>query len=117
YLLRREDGSISPHSSGTFVSADGTVQSIDSQDWQLQVLDTWKSATSKAEYPCQWQLSIPKLDLTLTGKPLINNQELNLSTIYWEGAVDFQGYQAQIPVKAKGYVEMTGYAQRLDQVL
>ncbi|NEQ71375.1 MAG: hypothetical protein F6K21_39035 [Symploca sp. SIO2D2] len=117
YLLRREDGSISPNSSGTFVSADGTVQSIDNQDWKLQVLDTWKSSTSKAEYPCQWQLSIPKLDLTLTGKPLINNQELNLSTIYWEGAVDFQGYQAQIPVKAKGYVEMTGYAQRLDQVL
>ncbi|NEP11488.1 MAG: hypothetical protein F6K14_15005 [Symploca sp. SIO2C1] len=117
YLLRREDGSIAPDSSGTFISADGTVQPLDSQDWQLQVLDTWKSPTSQAEYPCQWHLSIPKLGLTLTGKPLMANQELNLSTVYWEGAVNFQGYQAQTPVQAKGYVEMTGYAQRLDQVL
>ncbi|NET62544.1 MAG: hypothetical protein F6K47_42545 [Symploca sp. SIO2E6] len=117
YLLRREDGSISPNSSATFISVDGMVQPLNSQDWQLQVLDTWKSTTSQGEYPCQWQLSIPKLGLTLTGRPLIANQELNLSTVYWEGAVEFQGYQAQTPVQAKGYVEMTGYAQRLDQVL
>ena len=117
YLLRREDGTIAPNSSGTFISADGTVQHLNYQDWQLQVLDTWKSPTSQGEYPSQWQLSIPQLDLTLQGKPLIANQELNLSTVYWEGAVEFQGHQAQTPVTAKGYVEMTGYAQRLDRVL
>ncbi len=117
YLLRQEDGTINPASGGTFISADGTVQQLNHQDWQLQVLDTWKSPTSQGEYPAQWQLEIPQLDLTLKGKPLMANQELNLSTVYWEGAVEFQGHQAENPVTAKGYVEMTGYAQHLDQVL
>jgi len=45
------------------------------------------------------------------------NQELNLSTTYWEGAVEFQGEQQEQSVKAKGYVEMTGYTQGLDTVL
>ena len=80
-------------------------------------MDTWKSPTSKAEYPSKWQLSIPQLDLTLTGKSLMANQELNLSTTYWEGAVEFQGQQREQPVLAKGYVEMTGYTEGLDTVL
>lgn len=117
FVLRREDGSIEPSSGGTFVSADGAVQPLNYQDWQLQVLDTWKSPTSQGEYPSKWQLSIPKLDLALTGKPLMANQELNLSTTYWEGAVEFQGEQQEQSVKAKGYVEMTGYTQGLDTVL
>ncbi|MDJ0897630.1 MAG: lipocalin-like domain-containing protein [Xenococcus sp. MO_188.B8] len=117
YVLRKEDGTIAPSSGGTFISADGSVQPLKSQDWQLQVLDTWKSPTSKGEYPSKWQLSIPQLDLTLTGKSLMANQELNLSTTYWEGAVEFQGQQQEKPVQAKGYVEMTGYTQGLDTVL
>jgi predicted secreted hydrolase len=38
------------------------------------------------------------------------DQELNLSTIYWEGASEFSGTLAGEPVTARGYVEMTGYA-------
>jgi len=38
------------------------------------------------------------------------NQELNLSTVYWEGAVAFEGDRAGQPVEAIGYIEMTGYA-------
>ena len=117
YVLRKEDGTVASSSAGTFISADGKVQTLNSEDWQLKVLDTWKSPASKGEYPSKWQLSIPKLDLTLTGKPLMANQELNLSTTYWEGAVEFQGEQQEQSVKAKGYVEMTGYTQGLDTVL
>ena len=117
YVLRKEDGTISPTSSGTFISEDGTVKTLKSDDWQLEVLDTWKSPTSKGEYPSKWQLSIPKLDLTLTGKPMMANQELNLSTTYWEGAVEFDGQQQDKSVRAKGYVEMTGYTKGLDTVL
>ena len=117
YVLRKEDGTISPTSAGTFISEDGTVKTLKSDDWQLEVLDTWKSPTSKGEYPSKWQLSIPKLDLTLTGKPMMANQELNLSTTYWEGAVEFDGQQQDKSVRAKGYVEMTGYTKGLDTVL
>jgi predicted secreted hydrolase len=90
YLLRRKDGTIESVSSGSFITADGTVQPLNNTDWQLEVLDTWKSPTSKAEYPAKWRLAIPKLALNLEGQPLMPNQELNLSTTYWEGAVNFK---------------------------
>ncbi len=117
YLLRRKDGTIESVSSGSFITADGTVQPLNNTDWQLEVLDTWKSPTSKAEYPAKWRLAIPKLALNLEGQPLMPNQELNLSTTYWEGAVNFKGMQAGKPVQARGYVEMTGYTNTLADVL
>ena len=117
YLLRRKDGTIESVSSGSFITVDGTVQPLHNTDWQLEVLDTWKSPTSKAEYPAKWRLAIPKLALNLEGQPLMPNQELNLSTTYWEGAVNFKGMQAGKPVQARGYVEMTGYTSTLADVL
>lgn len=117
YGLRQENGDIAAVSSGSYVSADGTIQPIDHTDWQIDVLDTWRSPTSKAVYPSRWHIAIPKLELVLEGKSLMANQELNFSTTYWEGAVGFAGTVADQPVRAKGYVEMTGYAERLDVVL
>lgn len=117
YGLRKESGNIADVSSGTYVSPSGETQSIDHTDWQLDVLETWRSPTSKAVYPARWHIEIPKLSLVLDGKSLVANQELNLSTTYWEGAVGFEGTIANQPITAKGYVEMTGYADRLDAVL
>ena len=118
YLLRHADGSLEPTSAGTFISADGAVTPLSWQDWRIQVLDTWKSTKSGATYPAQWQLSIPKLDLTLRGKSLISNQELSTATTtYWEGAVAFHGKLQRNNVEGKGYIELTGYADRLDSLL
>jgi predicted secreted hydrolase len=108
--IRREDGSIEPASKGSIIKGDGTVQVLNHEDWQLEVLDTWTSPTSGAEYPARWRLRILILDLELEGRPLMANQELNVSTIYWEGASEFSGTLAGDPVTARGYVEMTGYA-------
>lgn len=110
FQIRREDGSIEPYSSGSFIFSDGTVQSFDHEAWQLEVLDTWESPTSGAEYPAHWRLRIPAIDLELEGRPLMADQELNVSTIYWEGASEFSGTLAGEPITARGYVEMTGYA-------
>lgn len=117
YGLRQENGAIADVSSGTYISADGNTESIDHSDWQIDVTDTWRSPTSKAIYPSQWHIAIPKLNLVLDGASLMPNQELNVATTYWEGAVAFKGTLADQPVSAKGYVEMTGYADRLDVVL
>ncbi len=46
--------------------------------------------TSGAEYPVAWRLSLPELDLALEGQAMMPNQELNVSTVYWEGAVAFR---------------------------
>lgn len=79
------------------------------EDWSLAVLDEWTSATSGATYPAGWRIEIESLELVLEGRPLMPNQELNVSTVYWEGASQFSGTLAGQPVSALGYVEMTGY--------
>lgn len=110
FQIRREDGSVQPYSSGSFIYPDGTVQHLELDDWQLDVLDYWTSPTSGGRYPAGWRLQIPEIELELEGRPLMANQELNVSTTYWEGAVDFSGSRGGDPVKARGYIEMTGYA-------
>ncbi|MEM9220288.1 MAG: lipocalin family protein, partial [Cyanobacteria bacterium P01_F01_bin.150] len=117
YGLRKDDGTIADLSNGTYVAADGSTESIDRTDWTIDVERTWHSPTSNADYPAQWHIEIPKLDLVLDGASLMANQELNFATTYWEGAVGFEGAVGDRPVSAKGYVEMTGYADRLDTVL
>jgi predicted secreted hydrolase len=80
------------------------------EDWRLEVLDTWQSEESGGEYPAGWRITIPSLELELEGRPLMPNQELNVSSTYWEGAVSFSGSIGDMPLTAKGYIEMTGYA-------
>ncbi|MEZ4593060.1 MAG: lipocalin-like domain-containing protein [Chloroflexota bacterium] len=109
FQIRREDGTLEPFSSGSFIAADGTVTHLTREDWSLEVLDEWTSPTSGATYPAGWRIAIASLDLVLEGRPLMPNQELNVSTVYWEGASQFSGTLAGQPVSALGYVEMTGY--------
>ncbi|MFM7428240.1 MAG: lipocalin family protein, partial [Elainella sp.] len=118
YLLRHEDGTIEDTSAGTYISPSGETTPISWQDWQVQVLDTWKSGKNGAVYPAKWQIEIPKLNLSLQAKAMMPNQELNVATAtYWEGAVAFEGTQSNNPLNGKGYVELTGYVNRLDTLL
>ncbi|MBK7896879.1 MAG: hypothetical protein IPJ90_18745 [Anaerolineaceae bacterium] len=114
FQIRREDGTLEPYSSGSFIAADGTVTHLTREDWSLDVLDEWTSPTSGATYPAGWRIEIESLDLLLEGRPLMPNQELNVSTVYWEGASQFSGTLAGQPMSALGYVEMTGYFATMD---
>ena len=115
FQIRRDDGTIQPASSGSLIAPDGTVQHLDLGQWRLEVLDYWTSPKSGGRYPAGWRLTIPEVDLQLEGRPLMANQELNVSSTYWEGAVAFEGFRGELPVKAQGYIEMTGYAGPLDR--
>ena len=57
-----------------------------------------------------WRLRVRELGLDVEGRPLMPNQELTGTTVYWEGAVQFNGTLDGRPITAKGYIEMTGYA-------
>ena len=111
FEIRRDDGTLEAASSGSFIHPDGSIEPLRREEWQLEVLDTWTSPDSGAEYPAGWRLDIPSLELEVTGRPLSPNQELNVSTVYWEGAVSWQGLLNGRPTTARGYVELTGYAQ------
>ena len=114
FQIRNADGSLEPLSSGSYIAPDGTVTHLQLADFDIEVLDTWTSPTSGGEYPAGWRLRIPKLDLDLEGRPLMANQELNVSTTYWEGAVQFSGTLAGQPLTARGYIELTGYAESMN---
>lgn len=121
YRLRRADGSSDPASSGTLVLADGRTHHLSASDIQLTPLNTWTSPTSKATYPSRWQVSIPSLGISLNLTPLLVDQELrtgrSTQVTYWEGAVDVSGTEQGQPVLGKGYIELTGYAERIKQKL
>ncbi len=110
FQIRRDDGTLQPASSGSFIYPDGTVQHLDLDDWQLEVLGYWVSPTSDGRYPAEWRLQVPEVDLQIEGRPLMANQELNVSSTYWEGAVSFAGSRMGRPINGRGYIEMTGYA-------
>lgn len=118
YLLRHEDGTPESTSAGTYIAASGETTSLSWKDWQIKVLDNWKSPKNGAVYPAKWTVEIPKLDISLRARALMPNQELNVATAtYWEGAVGFEGRQGDEVLRGKGYVELTGYADRLDALL
>lgn len=113
YGLRTADNSTTPESNGTYISPEGKVLHLDREDFDIDVLKTWKSPQSQAIYPARWNIAIPKLEIEAQVTPLMNNQELAFSTTYWEGAVQLAGSRAQETIKGKGYVELTGYEQSL----
>jgi predicted secreted hydrolase len=114
YVLRRADGTPDAFSNGTLIHPDGTTISLSQKDFQIQSTATWRSPHSAGNYPAQWTVSVPSEDLILQVKPLLADQELNLSFTYWEGAVEIQGTHAGGKVSGSGYVELTGYARSLE---
>ena len=110
FQLRKEDGSIDPFSSGTFIAPDGNTRHLNRGDFQIRVEDTWRSPHTGATYPARWTITVPAVDLMLKIRPHLADQELNVSYAYWEGAVGVEGEGAGRPIRGSGYIEMTGYA-------
>lgn len=115
YQLRNKGGAADPLSSGTIVAADGTTSRFSRDEIKLDVLDTWPSPRSGGRYPARWRLQIPSAGLDLTITPYLADQELPLTTVYWEGASQIAGSAAGQPVTGNGYVELTGYAEQSGQ--
>ncbi len=109
YNLRRADGSLSDFSSGLFVRPDGSTRALSRADFSITAAGTWTSLHSGAQYPSGWTVSVPAEEITLEIKPFIQDQELNVSFVYWEGAVGFEGQRAGQPITGSGYIELTGY--------
>jgi predicted secreted hydrolase len=108
YHLRRRDGTADPHSQGTFIDRAGIGTRLAEGDVRLTALDTWQSPRG-ARYPSRWRLSIPSRALTLEVRPVIADQELDVSVRYWEGAVEVTGRQGNHDIRGRGYVELVGY--------
>ena len=114
FHIRRKDGSIDPHSAGTYVDAEGKTTHLRSSDFRLEsVGEKWTSPHTGAVYPIHWSIAIPKLGIALEAKTPLASQELTgktkLSPNYWEGAVVLAGTRNARALGGAGYLEMTGY--------
>jgi len=117
YQIRHKDGEIDPYSSGTIIFPDGTYQHLLKNEFQIKVLDHWKSPKSDAVYPSKWKVMVPGHRINLTISPTVKDQELitkeSSRVTYWEGSVKVGGKYQGEPIKGVGYVELTGYAESL----
>ena len=116
FQIRREDGGIGPASSGTMIDADGTSRRLDIGDFELQALRHWRSGDTGASYPVRWRASLPGDELDLEITAILDDQEMQTSFLYWEGAVDVSGTIGDDPIRGRGYLEMTGYASSMQGV-
>jgi predicted secreted hydrolase len=114
FHIRRKDGSIDPHSAGTYVDANGKTMHLRSADFILQPAgEIWASPITDGRYPIHWRVAIPRLGIDLEAKTLLESQELTGKTgfapNYWEGAIVLTGRRNQESLSGVGYLEMTGY--------
>lgn len=109
YQFRRKDGKADSNSAGYIFMADNTKVPLNNQNVTIRVTKNWKSPHSKIRYPAQWHVSVPSRNLEADIIPLINDQELNVSYRYWEGAVSITGTKNGKAISGQGYVELTGY--------
>ena len=116
--LRDAPGGHGPDTTGTLVEADGEARRIEWGGVRLRPGRRWRSGATGAQYPVEWEVAIPDLDLRLDVRPRIDGQEVHaeggLLPAYWEGAVLVSGEREGRPVSGNGYLEMTGYAERFD---
>jgi predicted secreted hydrolase len=70
---------------------------------------SWTSPETGVRYPVSWELSIPSEDIHLYVDALVDDQEMDLSVNYWEGAVRVRGTRGGASISGRGYLEMTGY--------
>jgi predicted secreted hydrolase len=121
YRLRKADGSADPASSGTLIDRDGKGRHLLLGDFTLEPTSYWTSPTSKARYPQRWRLTIPSQQLSLELVPRMAEQELSpkrsTQITYWEGAIETTGTVQGKLIRGQGYMELTGYAERVPSKL
>jgi predicted secreted hydrolase len=72
--------------------------------------ETWKSRTTRAEYPLSWTVAIPEKKMVLTLTASIDDGEIIFGAInYWEGPVAVSGMVNGKKVRGVGFMELAGY--------
>lgn len=95
---------------GSYRSADGRLTVFRPGELRFEALRRWRSPRTKALYPVEQRITapLPGGSRTFALRPLFDDQELDSrpgGPVYWEGAVSGDG--------ARGYLELTGYFEKL----
>ena len=103
YQLRDASGDSHPSSRGSLVGPDGQVQQLLPAKVTLTPLRYWQAGDG-TRYPVSWRLQVSEPALDLEVQALFDDQRMEHSVRYWEGAVDVSGSHA-----GRGYLELSGY--------
>jgi predicted secreted hydrolase len=105
YQLRDTQGRPHPFSRGKLVLPDGSAQVLLPDDVTLSPLRYW-AADDGARYPVAWRMQVAEQGLDLEVRALLDDQLMDHSIRYWEGAVAVSGSH-----RGTGYLELSGYDQ------
>jgi predicted secreted hydrolase len=112
FRLRTRDGA-SLWDGGSFRAARGDAYIFSPGETTFSPQRRWTSPASQASYPVEWVIRTPADFYTV--KAVLDDQELDsrasTGAIYWEGLSDL--YDSNGRRVGRGYLEMTGYAKRL----
>lgn len=115
FRLRRADGRALWMGGSWRASAATAPQVFGPQSCQWVALRHWLSPASQARYPVQWRVDTPAGSFEV--RALLDAQELDsrssTGTVYWEGLSELLDARSGQRV-GRGYLEMTGYAGRLN---
>jgi predicted secreted hydrolase len=118
YQMRLENGESDASSSGTWIAQNGESTHLRRSDFQMKPIAFWKSKANGARYPIGWRVTLPGQRTEFVVRAALDAQELALGPItYWEGAIDASGNRDGKAIKGRGYLELTGYAGRLGEML
>ncbi|MDI3515135.1 MAG: hypothetical protein PWP40_2364 [Rhodocyclaceae bacterium] len=106
---------------GTLSDASGKTTVFGPEDLHFTPVRRWRSPRTGIDYPVEWELELAD-GRRFRIQPLMDDQELDsrasTGAIYWEGAVrllEMPGGESGAGGRelGQGYLEMTGYADRL----
>jgi predicted secreted hydrolase len=113
FRLRRADGS-ALWAGGSLRDSQGRTQSFAPEVLSFTPGRRWHSPLSGAVYPVDWQLRTPLGELRL--QALADEQEIDArrssGLLYWEGASELREAATKRLI-GRGYLEMTGYRERM----
>lgn len=113
FHLRRPDGS-ALWSGGSWRAPQQAARIFGAGEVEFTAKRWWTSPDSGARYPVEWHVATPAGRWHV--EALLDAQELDsrasTGTIYWEGLCQLRDADTGMP-RGRGYLEMTGYAQKL----
>jgi predicted secreted hydrolase len=112
FQLRRADGSML-WAGGSMRRPGQAARIFAASDLRFTATRHWRSAATGVLWPVQWWLDTPEGRFEVAA--MLDAQELDnrasTGTLYWEGLSQLRDAQAR--VLGLGYLELTGYGQRL----
>jgi predicted secreted hydrolase len=95
---------------GTLAYPDERQVKLEQDDFVLEALGRWTSPTTGVTYPAGWHVRFPAENIEMEIEPVISDQEMHVSFVYYEGATRVRATMDGAAVMGRGYVELTGYS-------